>query len=190
MNWTRFEARSSVRTKTMFGGFFAGLAPPLRTAARVQSPAESEHNTRGGEENAQPRCTPSPPNSLLQSPRAQLCSSAFAPTNLGFPFWPSGCAPLYSTLKRDSIRTTKYGTQLLKWSQKSCKPLANKGVGAEGGIRTHTPCGATPSRWCVYQFHHLGVTAGLCSKGGAPRQAASAAGWAWGGGDGACCAGG
>ena len=27
---------------------------------------------------------------------------------------------------------------------------------AQGGIRTLTPHGATPSRWCVYQFHHLG----------------------------------
>lgn len=27
---------------------------------------------------------------------------------------------------------------------------------AQGGTRTRTPCGATPSRWCVYQFHHLG----------------------------------
>src|SRR5208282_3434869 len=26
---------------------------------------------------------------------------------------------------------------------------------AEGGIRTHTPCGATPSRWCVCQFRHF-----------------------------------
>ena len=29
---------------------------------------------------------------------------------------------------------------------------------AQGGTRTRTPCGATPSRWCVYQFHHLGVS--------------------------------
>src|SRR4051794_10579003 len=28
---------------------------------------------------------------------------------------------------------------------------------AQGGIRTRTPFGATPSRWCVYQFHHLGI---------------------------------
>ena len=28
---------------------------------------------------------------------------------------------------------------------------------AQGGTRTRTPCGATPSRWCVYQFHHLGL---------------------------------
>src|SRR5438067_13612882 len=27
---------------------------------------------------------------------------------------------------------------------------------AEGGTRTRTPCGATPSRWCVCQFHHFG----------------------------------
>ena len=27
---------------------------------------------------------------------------------------------------------------------------------AEGGIRTRTPRGATPSRWCVCQFHHFG----------------------------------
>jgi hypothetical protein len=28
--------------------------------------------------------------------------------------------------------------------------------GADGEIRTHTACAATPSRWCVYQFHHVG----------------------------------
>lgn len=27
---------------------------------------------------------------------------------------------------------------------------------AQGGIRTPTPRGASPSSWCVYQFHHLG----------------------------------
>ncbi len=27
--------------------------------------------------------------------------------------------------------------------------------GAEGGIRTLTPYGATPSRWCVCQFRHF-----------------------------------
>ena len=27
---------------------------------------------------------------------------------------------------------------------------------AQGETRTRTPFGATPSRWCVYQFHHLG----------------------------------
>ena len=29
-------------------------------------------------------------------------------------------------------------------------------LSAQGEIRTRTPYGATPSRWCVYQFHHLG----------------------------------
>ena len=29
-------------------------------------------------------------------------------------------------------------------------------MNAEGGTRTRTPCGATPSRWCVCQFHHFG----------------------------------
>ena len=28
-------------------------------------------------------------------------------------------------------------------------------IGAEGGIRTPTPYGATPSRWCVCQFRHF-----------------------------------
>jgi hypothetical protein len=27
---------------------------------------------------------------------------------------------------------------------------------AEGGTRTPMPRGATPSRWCVCQFHHFG----------------------------------
>ncbi len=30
-----------------------------------------------------------------------------------------------------------------------------RGFGAEGGIRTPTPYGATPSRWCVCQFRHF-----------------------------------
>ena len=28
--------------------------------------------------------------------------------------------------------------------------------GADGEIRTLTAFAATPSRWCVYQFHHVG----------------------------------
>ena len=28
---------------------------------------------------------------------------------------------------------------------------------AEGGTRTPTGLPATPSRWCVYQFHHFGI---------------------------------
>ena len=28
--------------------------------------------------------------------------------------------------------------------------------GADGETRTHTAFAATPSRWCVYQFHHVG----------------------------------
>lgn len=34
-------------------------------------------------------------------------------------------------------------------------------VGAQRGTRTRTPRGATPSRWCVYQFHQLGIVAGF-----------------------------
>ena len=30
-----------------------------------------------------------------------------------------------------------------------------RSFGAEGGIRTPTPYGATPSRWCVCQFRHF-----------------------------------
>src|SRR5207247_3896669 len=29
---------------------------------------------------------------------------------------------------------------------------------AEGGTRTRMPRGATPSRWCVCQFHHFGFS--------------------------------
>jgi hypothetical protein len=32
--------------------------------------------------------------------------------------------------------------------------------GAEGGIRTPTPYGATPSRWCVCQFRHFRTKGG------------------------------
>ena len=35
------------------------------------------------------------------------------------------------------------------WSPQELK------FGAEGGIRTPTPYGATPSRWCVCQFRHF-----------------------------------
>ena len=38
---------------------------------------------------------------------------------------------------------------------------------AQGGTRTRTPCGATPSRWCVYQFHHLGLLSKLIPPAGA-----------------------
>ena len=33
--------------------------------------------------------------------------------------------------------------------------------GAHGATRTLTACAATPSRWCVYQFHHVGKTRGF-----------------------------
>src|SRR5258708_35677843 len=33
--------------------------------------------------------------------------------------------------------------------------------GAEGGIRTPTPYGATPSRWCVCQFRHFRTRKGV-----------------------------
>jgi hypothetical protein len=38
---------------------------------------------------------------------------------------------------------TKKGVTFLSWD-------------AEGGTRTRMPRGATPSRWCVCQFHHFG----------------------------------
>src|SRR5216684_5556441 len=43
---------------------------------------------------------------------------------------------------------------------------SNRGslLSAQGGTRTRTPCGATPSRWCVYQFHHLGLGCILLSR--------------------------
>ena len=36
--------------------------------------------------------------------------------------------------------------------------------GADGETRTHTACAATPSRWCVYQFHHVGNFVSFSSK--------------------------
>ncbi len=38
---------------------------------------------------------------------------------------------------------------------RSGHPFLVEKDGAEGGIRTHTPRGATPSRWCVCQFRHF-----------------------------------
>ncbi len=35
--------------------------------------------------------------------------------------------------------------------------LKNLAGGAEGGTRTRMGLPATPSRWCVYQFHHFGT---------------------------------
>jgi hypothetical protein len=45
---------------------------------------------------------------------------------------------------------------------------------AQGEIRTRTPYGATPSRWCVYQFHHLGIAGGFLAKGTPPAQGTTA----------------
>src|SRR6266705_2506231 len=49
-----------------------------------------------------------------------------------------------------SVNNLRCGTaEAKRWVQK-------KGcIGAEGGIRTPTPYGATPSRWCVCQFRHF-----------------------------------
>ena len=50
-------------------------------------------------------------------------------------------------------------------SRFSSKPLIlGANLSAQGGTRTRTPCGATPSRWCVYQFHHLGLASILLSR--------------------------
>lgn len=35
--------------------------------------------------------------------------------------------------------------------------MSTLNTGALGETRTRTPFGATPSRWCVYQFHHQGL---------------------------------
>lgn len=43
-------------------------------------------------------------------------------------------------------------------------------VGAQRGTRTRTPCSATPSRWCVYQFHQLGIVAGFSPAPGSSRE--------------------
>lgn len=43
-------------------------------------------------------------------------------------------------------------------STKTKKPPVSRGLlCAQEGIRTLTPRGASPSSWCVYQFHHLGI---------------------------------
>ncbi len=34
------------------------------------------------------------------------------------------------------------------------------GSGADGETRTHTAFATTPSRWRVYQFHHVGINKG------------------------------
>src|SRR5207245_3267831 len=43
----------------------------------------------------------------------------------------------------------------------------------EGGIRTHTPYGATPSRWCVCQFRHFRTRDGERILAGSDRQGKS-----------------
>src|SRR5690606_702297 len=43
--------------------------------------------------------------------------------------------------------------------------------GAQGETRTRMPRGATPSRWCVYQFHHLGIFAWLFAPASPPERA-------------------
>src|SRR5450432_3858358 len=46
---------------------------------------------------------------------------------------------------------------------------------AQGGNRTRMPFGATPSRWCVYQFHHLGEYSVFLLLGPAPSRLAGRA---------------
>jgi integrase len=59
--------------------------------------------------------------------------------------------------------------RLLQTQRVNEKALNSRGLegscaSAQGGTRTRTPCGATPSRWCVYQFHHLGLDCILLSR--------------------------
>src|ERR1019366_2989065 len=64
---------------------------------------------------------------------------------------------------KDSFGQIDFAVHVLPFQKKVAHAVAavngsmkTKGlllVGAEGGIRTPTPFGATPSRWCVCQFH-------------------------------------
>lgn len=81
------------------------------------------------------------------------------------------CDPRYNPFKSKIIRAWNAGSSQSAaeegWRGQSncggiperCKPVCPRGNckrnGAEGGIRTPTPYGATPSRWCVCQFRHF-----------------------------------
>jgi hypothetical protein len=41
--------------------------------------------------------------------------------------------------------------------QSKVRRFAGLLIGAHDWIRTSTPVGTTPSRWRVYQFHHVGI---------------------------------
>ena len=44
--------------------------------------------------------------------------------------------------------------------QNTCANRVQKTSGADGETRTPTGFPTTPSRWRVYQFHHVGITLG------------------------------
>lgn len=35
--------------------------------------------------------------------------------------------------------------------------LINKGIGSDGGLRSHKPFGARLTVWCVYSFRHIRI---------------------------------
>ena len=77
-----------------------------------------------------------------------------------------------TTLRGASLRPTGFESQRSGLNRRpldyesSALPLSYAGNNSRGGhalarTRTATPCGTTPSRWRVYQFHHQGKTIGF-----------------------------
>ena len=54
-------------------------------------------------------------------------------------------------LRRDAVKALERDPAGANGGMKKQNPLISQRVSdAQGGIRTRTPFGATPSRWCVY----------------------------------------
>src|ERR1041385_1163721 len=49
-------------------------------------------------------------------------------------------------------------SDLKSQTRRVCSSILSGGENALARTRTVTPCGTTPSRWRVYQFHHQGIS--------------------------------
>ena len=83
---------------------------------------------------------------FIEQVRGEMCSGKYRPSPVRRVLIPKPGQP--GKFRPASTLLTIFEQKLL---------VLSPACSAQGGTRTRTPCGATPSRWCVYQFHHLGL---------------------------------
>ncbi len=150
----RFASSSASSPFTICGIAFPFSSPVRRGRRRIDRPATKKRRSSRR------------PRSALQSQRSGLLVGST----------PTAVLNLQSQRSGLNRRPLDYESSALPLSYagdaavyQSC--LTTTMVHALARTRTVTPCGTTPSRWRVYQFHHQGPsTAAACNQRSAIRE--------------------